>query len=139
MSSRVSLARSDPTKIASLDQLKWGLNRLYVAGLLWFGNLRAAYDSLRSMTRTELASFFDGKRFRTEIMKERGQALPLARIAKDDRYLISEMACKSYGDESNSEGDLQVALRHALESHMEAGGGPITIRRLLAGELIPRE
>ena len=33
--------------ILSLDHLKWGLYRLYIDALLYFGNIRSAYRSLR--------------------------------------------------------------------------------------------
>ena len=44
--------------ISSLAHLKWGLYRLYTDALLWFGNVRAAYRKLRSMTRGELSEFY---------------------------------------------------------------------------------
>jgi hypothetical protein len=52
-------------------------------------------------------------------------------IARDDRYLISEMACKSYGDPAKGRGDLRAILQGALDAHLRSGGGRITIRRLL--------
>ena len=84
--------------IMSLEHLKWGLYRLYTDGLLCFGNVRAAFRKLRAMDHHELCDFFGEKRFDTEQIKRRGPALQLKSISKDDRYLISEMACKSYGD-----------------------------------------
>ena len=84
--------------IISLCHLKWGLYRIFTDGLLYFGNVRIAYRELRSMTRPELAAFFGKHRFNTGLIKARGPALPLEIIPRDDRYLISEMACKSYGE-----------------------------------------
>jgi hypothetical protein len=86
------------TAIMSLGHLRWGLHRLYVDGLLFFGNVRTAYRKLRALTNQELDGFYGKRRFDTEAIKGRGPALPLTAIPKDDRYLISEMACKSYGD-----------------------------------------
>ena len=43
-------------QIVSLDHLYWGLYRLYVDGLLWFGNVRTAYRALRTKTFEELHS-----------------------------------------------------------------------------------
>lgn len=40
--------------VQSLDHLAWGLHRFYTDALLYFGNVRAAYRSLRDMDRTEL-------------------------------------------------------------------------------------
>ena len=77
------------------------------------------------MTRPELVSFFGSRKFKTDIIKNRGPALPLESIAKDDRYLISEMACKSYGDRPETAGELKNALLKGLRSHLEQGGGSI--------------
>jgi hypothetical protein len=79
-------------KIVSLAHLKWGLYRLYVDGLLYFGNVRTAFRSLRGRSTLELRTFFDGERFDTDAIKRRGPSLPLKPIAKDNRHLISEMA-----------------------------------------------
>src|SRR5207249_3581520 len=88
-----------PTQeVISHDHLRWGLYRLYVDGLLYFGNVAAAYGSLRSKTFEDLSAFFIQKRFDTAAIAQRGPALPLEDIAKDNRYLISEMVCKTFGD-----------------------------------------
>lgn len=122
--------------ITSLAHLKWGLYRLFTDGLLWFGNVGAAYRKLSSLTSEELSAFFSSRRFNTTLIKERGPALPLTPITKDDRYLISEMACKSYGDHPESPGELKNVLLEAFRSHQGRGGGAITIRRLLEGDIV---
>ena len=127
----------DPTwlrsfAIMSLAHLKWGLYRIFTDGLLWFGNVRTAYRQLRSLNAMELRNFFGTRRFDTKLIKERGPALTLQPIARDDRYLIAEMACKSYGDRE-SPGDLKAALIEAFRAHEEKGGGPIKIKDLLEG------
>jgi hypothetical protein len=86
-----------------------GLYSIYVDALLYFGNVRTAFRSLRDLSSTEIHAFFSSKRFDTDAIKRRGAPLPLRPIARDSRYLISEMACKSYGD-SGIEGDLRKAL-----------------------------
>ena len=108
--------------ITSVEHLKWGLYRLFVDGLLWFGNIREAYRSLRGETYVEISTFFNGKRFNTELMRARGLSLPLNPIAKDDRYLISEMACKSYGDTPSTPGELGEALLSAFRIYKKGGG-----------------
>jgi len=123
------------TGIASLSHLKWGLYRLFTDGLLYFGNVRAAYRGLRSLTRQELTAFYSPKRLDTRQIKARGPALPLRAIPKDDRYLISEMACKSYGEHPATPGELWDALRAAMKRHLDAGGGRITFRGLVEGNL----
>ena len=79
--------------ILPLAHLKWGMYRLYVDALLFFGNVRTAFRKLRDLSISEIASFFASERFDTAAIKRRGPPLPLKNIAKDSRYLISEMAC----------------------------------------------
>lgn len=121
----------DATTILSLDHLKWGLYRLFVDSLLYFGNVRTAYRQLRPLARTELVDFFGRRRFDTSRIKERGPALPLSQIPRDDRYLISEMACKSYGEDPGVHGDLKLSLAAAFGRHQKSGGGRTTVKRLL--------
>ena len=52
------------TAISSLLHLKWGLYRLYVDALLYFGNVRTAFRSLRGLTISEIESFFADRCFR---------------------------------------------------------------------------
>lgn len=127
----------DSNAIASLAHLRWGLYRLYTDGLLYFGNVRTAYRKLRSFTESELNGFFGKRRFDSEAIRARGPALPLTTILKDDRYLISEMACKSYGEDGA--GALKAALFGALKTHLTRGGGTIAIRRLLDPGLLADE
>jgi len=121
--------------ISSLAHLRWGLYRLYVDGLLYFGNVRTAFRSLRDLSLPEIQAFFSSKRFDTEAIKQRGAALPLKSIARDSRYLISEMACKSYGDFPTTEGDLRTALLEAYRAHSAAGNPSPTIRELLENKV----
>jgi len=137
-----SLGDFDPrwleaTAIISLAHLRWGLRRMYTDALLYFGNVRTGYRKLRALTSTELDMFFGKRRFDTEAIKSRGPALPLKAIRKDDRYLISEIARKSYGD--GDEAALRLALRGALRTHLSRGGGAIPIRRLLEPALLAAE
>jgi hypothetical protein len=125
----------DNWNIISLQHLKWGLYRLFVDGLLYFGHVRLAYRQLRALTRAELRAFFAARRFDTARIKQRGPALPLNDIPKDDRYLISEMACKSYGEDRAAHGDLERTLMAAFGSHEKAGGGRTTVRKLL--QIVP--
>ena len=74
--------------ILSLAHLKWGLYRLYVDALLYFGNIRTAFRRLRDLSFDEIEAFFRPERFDTDAIKRRGPSLPLKPIAKDDRYLI---------------------------------------------------
>ena len=129
-------AYQNSSAIISIAHLKWGLYRFFIDSLLWFGNVRSAYGRLRSMNQKELSGFFDNRCFQSKFIKERGPALQLTQIAKDDRYMISEMACKSYGDHLGSPGALKDALIAAFRAHQSNGGGQITVRRLLEGNLL---
>ncbi len=131
-------AWSESSAIRSLNHLHWGLYRIYTDALLYFGNVRTGFRTLRSMDATELGAFFDQRRFDTSVIKNRGPALRLKPIPKDDRYLISEMACKSYGDRPDTPGEMQKALLEALHIHRDQRGGAITIRQLLEGEIPSR-
>ena len=117
--------------IASLDHLKWGLYRLYIDALLYFGNVRTAYRKLRDLSFEELREFFNRKRFDTKAIKRRGPSLPLKSIAKDDRYLVSEMACKSYGDSASIDSDLRKVLLEAYRAYADLGNTKPTIKQLL--------
>jgi hypothetical protein len=105
---------------------------------LWVGNVRSAYRKLRPMDAHQLEAFFASHRFDTKLIRERGPALPAQPIARDDRYLIAEMACKSYG-ERGSEGDLRAALVEAFHTHQAAGGTNVKIKDLLTGNLHPQK
>src|SRR3989338_2172626 len=121
-------------QISSFSHLKWGLYRFYVDALLYFGNIRTAYRKLRNLDIKEIGMFFDSKRFDIDAIIRRGPPLPLKSITKDDRYLISEMACKSYGELDGSSGDLHTALLKAYTAHFNAGNSSPTIRDLLTNQ-----
>lgn len=116
--------------IQSQEHLKWGLYRLYVDALLFFGDVRIAFNKLRRLTSRELEELFQSKRFDTNGMIRRGPAIPLINVAKDNRYLISEMACKSHAALGGHQSDLRTFLLDAFTTHSSTGGGKITIRRL---------
>lgn len=118
-----------PGTIGSLSHLKWGLYRLYIDALLYFGNVRTAFRSLRDFSHSELQRFFGIERFDTDAIRRRGPSLPLKPIAKDTRYLISEMACKSYGDEGSV--NLKTVLLESYKDHAAEGHQSPTIRQLL--------
>lgn len=122
--------------IQRLDQLGWGLYRFYVDALLYFGSVRTAYRALRSMTKNDLRDLFQSKRFDTKAMQDRGAALGLSTIPKDNRYLISEMACKSYGALPSGHGEMLDILLAAFRQHSQGGGNKVRIRELLNGALV---
>jgi hypothetical protein len=119
------------SEIVTRQHLLWGVYRACLDGLFYFGDMRTGYRELRAKSDDELAEFYRGKSIQTEALQRRGSILPLVPIARDDRYLISEMACKSYGDPSRGTSDLKDLLFGALKAHQENSGGRVTIRKLL--------
>ena len=117
--------------IHDIDHLYWGLYRLYMDGLLYFGNVKAGFSSLRSMMLEEIKTFFEAKRFDTAAIAARGPSIPLNNISRDDRYLISEMACKTFGELPESRDEALKVLEEAWERHMATGGGAIEFREFL--------
>ncbi len=124
---------SQTTAIVSLKHLRWGLTRFYLDALLYFGNIRSAYRFLREMAVDELAAFFAPYRVDTGALASRGPALPLREIVRDDRYLISEMACKSLAVTSGPS-QLGEVLKNAYQRRVEAGKtASVSVRQLLEG------
>ena len=119
--------------IRSLDQLYWGLYRFYTDALLYFGNIRAAFQQLTQLTESDLTSFFQSRRVDTNAILKRGEPIHPHEISKDNRHLISEMACKSFGASDAPQGELKSALMDLYEQHCDSGGGRITVRQLLTG------
>ena len=124
-------------EITSLEHLRWGLYRLFVDALLYFGNVRTAFRELRTLRIDQLEAFFQSRRFDTEAIKRRGTVLPLQTIAQDDRYLVSEMACKSFGDGPESESEMRYALKQAYEGYRKESDRPVTFKQLLTGDFLP--
>ena len=122
--------------ISSLEHLRWGLYRLYIDGLLFFGNVKAAFNALRSMDIDQITAFFRDKRFDTEAIAARGPALELHAINRDDRHQISEMACKTFGELPEDHVMALEKLNEAWAKHEESGGGNIGFRALLEKYLI---
>lgn len=119
----------DLVHISSIAHLKWGLHRFYTDALLYFGNVRQAYRVLRVKTFEELEKFFSALRFDTQRLTSRGAPLEMGSIAKDDRYLIAEMACKTY--DPTSEEPLSSILQKEFRRRKEAGAKRITFRELI--------
>lgn len=107
--------------ILSLAHLSWGLRRFYTDSLLFFGNVRSAYRYLRDLTREELTGFYEQYCSDITELQARGPALPMRTIPRDERYLISEMACKSLA-RSSEDGNLRTVLREAYRLHFEETG-----------------
>ncbi len=121
--------------ISSLAHLKWGLYRFYVDALLYFGNIRQAYRTLREQSLDDLHQFYLSKQFDTQRLMSRGAPLAMEPIAKDDRYLIAEMACKTYN--SNSISALERNLVDEFKRRIADGLKRVTFRELISPPKTP--
>lgn len=131
---------SGSRSISSLDQLYWGLYRFYVDALMFFGSIRTAYQTLRILGGEEFRRFFADHAFDPEGLRNRGPALPLNPIPRDDRYLISEMACKSYEIGGQGEAEITDALlKMYRDLKTKTGTGQrVSVRQLLEGDYAKR-
>ncbi len=113
------------------------LDPVHTDALLYFGNVRSAYRFLRDLDHDELSSFFDALRIDTDAMRKRGPALPREPIAKECRYLISEMACKSFAPSDEGDVDLLTVLAQGLREQKSASGS--VLGDLLKESALPPE
>ena len=121
------------TSITSIEQFYWGMYRFYVDALLYFGSIRTAYQTFRELSDDELKEFFRPFVFK-DAVSNRGLYLDLNIIPKDDRYLISEMACKSYEIGARGETEIAKMLLDMYEDSQISGKRIVSIRQLLTGE-----
>jgi hypothetical protein len=121
----------DKQAVWTLAQFDWGLRRFFIDALLFWGNIRSAYRELRTKTYEELITSFDARRINTEAMQKRGTHYPLKHIKDEDRYLISEMACKAYAASSSSEPTLVEQL--LVEAFRASRKSQTTIGKLVNG------
>lgn len=104
----------EANEICSIHQLEWGVRRFRYDAILYWGNFRQAYRELRQLSFDEIAAVFASKRVNEGRMIRRGKVEEATSIPKDHRYLISEMACKTYDSEATPEKAQHVKL--ALEA-----------------------
>jgi hypothetical protein len=121
------------TEIKSLKHLKWGLRRFYMDALLCFGNIRQAYRNLRNLQyKEDIRAITRRSAFDTEQMKKRGNGLPLEQIARDDRYLIAEIACKTYDPADVNLPSLTEFMKERFKQQISAGKKVMTVRDLVS-------
>jgi hypothetical protein len=125
--------------IATQRHLRWGLRRLYTDSLLFFGNVRTGFRFLRHLAESELGDYFESRSQDFVRLQSRGPAMPLLNIPKDNRYLISEMACKSFGDAPQTKSELRDALFTGFRALKQSTKGGVTIRSLLSGDAVKRD
>lgn len=120
-------------EIISLEHLRWGLKRIYTDGLLYFGNITNGFNCLASKNEEELIAFFKKRSFKTEMIIKRGKTLDFEYINKEDRYLISEMACKTYESTFDSSENLKNFLIQNYNIAKSSGRSKLTVRELFEG------
>lgn len=126
-------------EITSLQHLRWGLRRIYTDALLYYGNITNGFNHLNTKNEEDLIKFFESKRFKTETIISRGQALDFEDIPKLDRYLISEMACKTYEAPAESEQDLKQFLIDNYQEAKKQGLTRIAVKDLFSKEFKAKE
>jgi hypothetical protein len=119
-------------RIGSLDQIDWGMCRLYTDALLYFGNIRTAYRTLRTKSYDDLVRYFEEKRTPTERLLARGPVLAFHKIPVDDRYLIAEVACKAY---SKPDATSRLLVEQMLRDQYKKRG----ITKLRIGDLFDQD
>jgi Zn-dependent peptidase ImmA (M78 family) len=115
------------SEITGLKHLRWGLYRLYIDGLLYFGNIRQAYRVLSAMSENQLANFFSQRLFAGPSFN-RGNSLPLNEIPEADRYLIAETACKTY---QPADPTIPGLISFLTELYRSAGAIRMTVKDLI--------
>jgi hypothetical protein len=125
-------------RILCIDQLTWGLYRIYADCLLYFGTIKKGFDFLRSKDAHELANFFSSKMYDPDGLASRGEPISPIEIPIDDRYLIGELACKSF-EPSGEDKDLWHVILGAWLEHRQRSGGRVTYKELLASACLKPE
>ena len=87
--------------ITSIEQLKWGFNRVFIDCIFMFGNIQKGFEILSHMSMEQLEKQYEKFKIDTKQIKCRGKTLAFEEIDKEDRYLISEMACKTLATSKN--------------------------------------
>ena len=115
-------------ELLSLNHLKWGLRRFYMDALLSFGNIRQAFRSLRTANeKYDITARMRKCAFDSKHLIERGKGLPLQQIARDDRYLIAEIACKTYDPADTTWPALTEFMKGRLKQQLATGKKVITL------------
>ena len=125
-------------KIRSLNEFKWGIARLFIDSLLYWGNVRTGYRELRNLNHKQLVELYSNKRYKIEDIVSRGPCLELENITKDKRYLISEMASKSYEAEVGVEEGLYELLLQSFRYFRKNSTDPITIGKLINSDFVEK-
>lgn len=130
--------RKDIDAITSLEQLKWGFNRVFIDTLFVYGNIQKGYETLCVLNAREIAEVFSKHLFNTSQIKRRGNTLHFEQIDRNDRYLISEMACKTFANIESREELIEI-LRDSYKNAREQGCTRPSFHDLLAGKYAKKD
>lgn len=124
--------------IQSIEQLYCGFNRLFIDCLYVYGNIQKGFEILAGLSYEDITKTFARFIVNTEQIKSRGNTLSFNPIDKNNRYLISEMACKTFENIKSGKG-LREKLIDSYKVAMERGINNPTYRSLLDGSYLPAE
>lgn len=124
--------------INSIEQLYWGFNRLFIDCLYVYGNIQKGFEKLAGLSYDELLKIFEKFKVNTEQIKSRGNTIKFNIIDKRDRYLISEMACKTFVNIRSGQG-LRDKLLASYKEAQKKGIKHPNFRSLLDGTYLPNE
>lgn len=117
-------------EITSVAQLQWGLRRFVYDAMLFWGNFRQAYRDLRRLNNGQIEELFLARRRNQQQMIRRGKVQEPIDISRDHRYLISEMACKTYENASSPAETRHVQLACEAFRSLRADGREVTAETL---------
>jgi len=126
-------------QIISVAHLRWGFYRIYIDALLYFGNITIGFYQLSHMNEKALNAFFHSMRFDTNHFTHRGDMMRPKPIKEDKRYLISEMACKNYEADYESESNLKRYLTEQYKIAIDKGAKRISVKNLLKKNYLNEE
>ena len=124
--------------INTIKQLFWGFNRLFIDCLYVYGNIPNGFEKLAGLSYEELIDKFEKYIVDTSQIKSRGNTIKFNMINKGDRYLISEMACKTFANINSVKG-LRDKLIEAYEEAARRGIRYPKFRDLLDGTYVKDE
>lgn len=118
------------TEVESLEQLKWGFTRFTYDAMLFWGNFRQAYRDLRCLSFSDIEENFSRRRFDEDLLRRRGAIQRPKEIPRDHRYLISEIACKTFEAGKGLEEAKHVQMKLQAFRELQRQGVTVTPERL---------
>jgi len=113
-------------EILSIQQLQWGLRRFVYDAMLYWGNFRQAYRELRNRELADIQQLFAAKRVDEGRLIRRGKVGEPKQISRNSRYLISELACKTYEAAPTPQDTQHVRLALQAFAALLASGEEVT-------------